>query len=496
MNRKPGYLILLALILLTASFESRGQSVPAGINYQAVARDLSGKELANKSIDIRFSVRSENPLGPVEYQELHSDVITSRYGVFSVVIGNGTRTGGNHPSLADVRWETAPHYVSVEVKFDNEFLDMGTMQFLAVPYALYAQRSLEPGPQGPKGDPGAQGAKGDAGPKGDPGVQGPKGELGATGATGPKGDPGDPATDDQTLSFDGKNLTIDGGNTVNLSTLSIPHSLSILGDTLSILGGNKVGLPNYTQDLSLDGNNILKISKNPLATPLDLTKFLDNTDKQNVSFDQTTGRLSITGGNYADLTWLKNDADADPQNEIQDLTMNGTELSVTGKSNPTKVNLAAYNTDNQALSYNQSTYTLNLTNGGFAVIGKLVAFRVKKYVSTSTSTFYDYTFNSGTLEYNDGDGFNTSDGTFTAPVTGIYTFSVSYNADGSGGARKLTLWYNSAPYEDLAVEIAASTLTTRSVTLKMTAGDVVKLVVNTGLSTSSGIGTFSGFRVY
>ena len=29
---------------------------------------------------------------------------------------------------------------------------MGTMQFLAVPYALYAQRSLEPGPQGPKGE--------------------------------------------------------------------------------------------------------------------------------------------------------------------------------------------------------------------------------------------------------------------------------------------------------------------------------------------------------
>ena len=30
---------------------------------------------------------------------------------------------------------------------------MGTIQFLAVPYALYAQKSLEPGPPGPKGHP-------------------------------------------------------------------------------------------------------------------------------------------------------------------------------------------------------------------------------------------------------------------------------------------------------------------------------------------------------
>ncbi len=45
---------------------------------------------------------------------------------------------------------------------------MGTMQFMAVPYALYAAKSLEPGPAGPPG---------------------------------PKGDPGDPATDDQQLSY-------------------------------------------------------------------------------------------------------------------------------------------------------------------------------------------------------------------------------------------------------------------------------------------------------
>jgi hypothetical protein len=132
---------------------------------------------------------------------------------------------------------------------------MGTMQFLAVPYALYAQKSLEPGPQGPKGD------------------------------------PGDPASDKQTLSFDGNNLSIANGNTVNLSSLNIPHQLTLIGDTLSILGGNKVGLTNQIQDLQLDVNNLLKITKNPTATAIDLSKFT-----QTLSYNSDNYQLSLSNG--------------------------------------------------------------------------------------------------------------------------------------------------------------------------------------------------------
>ena len=34
-----------------------------GVSYQAVARDNYGKELANREIDVRFSVISGNPQG-------------------------------------------------------------------------------------------------------------------------------------------------------------------------------------------------------------------------------------------------------------------------------------------------------------------------------------------------------------------------------------------------------------------------------------------------
>ena len=243
------------LILLLSGTISYGQNVPLGIFYQAVARDNVGKELANKKIDVKFSIISGNPLGTVVYQELYSDVTTSKYGVFSLIIGKGTPTGGLYTNLSQIQWNTAFHYLKVEVKFDNDFIDMGTMQFLAVPYALYAQKSLEPGPQGPKGD------------------------------------PGDPASDKQTLSFDGNNLSIANGNTVNLSSLNIPHQLTLIGDTLSILGGNKVGLTNQIQDLQLDVNNLLKITKNPTATAIDLSKFT-----QTLSYNSDNYQLSLSNG--------------------------------------------------------------------------------------------------------------------------------------------------------------------------------------------------------
>jgi hypothetical protein len=255
---KSCYVLLFFLLFGSASF---GQNVPLGIFYQAVARDNYGKELVNKDIDVKFSIISGNPLGTLVYQELHAHVTTTKFGVFSLIIGHGTPTGGLYGELSQIQWGQAYHYLKVEVKFDNDFIDMGTMQFLAVPYALYAQKSLEPGPAGQKGDPG------------------------------PKGDSGDPASDNQSLSFNGDNLSISGGNTVNLSTLNVPHQLTLLGDTLSIFGGNKVGLTNQIQDLQLDVNNKLKITKNASATAIDLTKFT-----QSLSFNQDNYQLSLSNG--------------------------------------------------------------------------------------------------------------------------------------------------------------------------------------------------------
>ncbi len=185
MKRVSFYVLAASVIMMAATLTAGAQgTVPGGINYQAVARDNNGNELVNTAIEVRFSIRTGSPTGPVIYQEVFTDVTTSRYGVFSLMIGKGDPVLGN---FAEIDWSTANHYLTVEVKFENLFMDMGTMQFMAVPYALYAAKSLEAGPAGPPG---------------------------------PKGDPGDPATDDQQLAYDrnSRDLSISGGNTVKLDT--------------------------------------------------------------------------------------------------------------------------------------------------------------------------------------------------------------------------------------------------------------------------------------
>ena len=118
------YLVLFSLLL--AGSASFGQNVPPGIFYQAVARDNYGKELMNKEIDVKFSIFSGSPIGTLVYQELHEHIITSKFGVFSLIIGNGTPTGGLYGELSQIQWGQAYHWVKIEVKFDNDFIDMGT----------------------------------------------------------------------------------------------------------------------------------------------------------------------------------------------------------------------------------------------------------------------------------------------------------------------------------------------------------------------------------
>ena len=310
-------------------------------------------------------------------------------------------------------------------------------------------------------------------------------------------------------------LPIYPGNTVNLNALindadSDPANeiqyLSMKGDTLSITKGNFVTFAtldvndadadptNEIQDLRLVGN-ILKITRNGEATEVNLAPYLDNTDSQmltwnpatrvlgltnsafsidlsrTLTFSSGTNMLSINGGNSVDLTSLKNDADASTTNElISSVTMQGSELVITEAGTERRVDLSS----------------------------NMIAFRARKLASSLASIATYPTLSNFTELYPQiGTGFSPSSGIFTAPITGIYTFNVSYKADGLGEGRRLSLYLNSELYEDIALSIPeGSTIPTHSVTMRLVAGNEVKLVVYTGLSSETGTATFSGFRVF
>ncbi|XOV94523.1 MAG: hypothetical protein ACFHWX_07420 [Bacteroidota bacterium] len=102
---------------------------------------------------------------------------------------------------------------------------------------------------------------------------------------------------------------------------------------------------------------------------------------QTLEYNSTTNQLTLTGGNSIDLSQLTttdwnglenipddfldgtdevDDADADPQNEIQDLALSGTLLSITNNENATTIDLGGLaGSDNQNLTFNNKVISLS-----------------------------------------------------------------------------------------------------------------------------------------
>ncbi len=465
-----GVLFLVGLFPLSIS-----QNVPMALKYQAVARNNNGEELKSEIIDVRMSVIAGNPDGVVEWQEIHTGVQTSQFGLFSILLGKGDRSGGIVASFEEIPWSESSHYLKVEIKFDQVFLEMGTSQFLSVPYALYSQTSLTPGLEGPPG------------PKGD------------------KGDPGDPATDDQTLSFNGENLSIQGGNTINLSGLK--QYLSLKGDTLSLTNGNYVTLTDVVEDDDADPGNeiqdlmisdhILRITGNQEANPINLNPYLDNSDNQALSYDPATHQLTLANGGSVNLTELLEDDDPDALNEIQDLRLQGNILTITRNGSATDIDLSTYldNSDNQQLSYASSTGILSLENGGAADLNELkniplIGFRAGTDTPQEVGTNVTVLVSFPEL-FDHSECYNN--GVFTAPADGVYSFYVRYDCQYQ---QSLLVYLDGNPYEDFYHEAQSTQFVNFSFLYKLNAGQTVSVYLMTKVVGLCGEGTFSGFRVH
>ena len=166
--------------------------------------------------------------------------------------------------------------------------------------------------------------------------------------------------DDQTLTLSGTNLSIEGGNTVDLSALrdgtedadadpaNEIQTLSFNAATneLSIAGGNSITIPSGGTDADADPTNEIQtiaISGNELTLSNGGGSVTlpsgggGGTDSQTLTFEPATNTLAISGGNSVVIPTGGTDADADPTNEIQDITFNPAtgELSISDGSTVT-----------------------------------------------------------------------------------------------------------------------------------------------------------------
>jgi len=92
---KKTLLTLLSVLFCAITF---AQNVPQGINYQAVARDAAGSELANDTLIVQFSILEG---AAISWQETHA-VNTNDFGLFTAIIGQGTSTSNGNSSTFDL----------------------------------------------------------------------------------------------------------------------------------------------------------------------------------------------------------------------------------------------------------------------------------------------------------------------------------------------------------------------------------------------------------
>ncbi|MDD2196878.1 MAG: hypothetical protein PHW91_06780, partial [Bacteroidales bacterium] len=169
--------------------------VQQGFKYQAEVRNAEGIPLAEQPLNLRITLESTTG-GNTYYTEVH-ELTTNKFGLISIVIGEGSVTYG---ALSEVPWEEGDVTLHAEIKLDGapNFSTLGQSVLYPVPYALYAA-SGQQGPEGPMGPQGEQGLPGETGqvgpegpmgPQGEQGTQGPQGEQGLPGETGPVGPAG------------------------------------------------------------------------------------------------------------------------------------------------------------------------------------------------------------------------------------------------------------------------------------------------------------------
>ncbi|MCX6351469.1 MAG: hypothetical protein NTX03_06380 [Bacteroidetes bacterium] len=125
---------ILSFLCLAFLATTAFSQAPKSINYQAVARDNTGKVIANKTVSLRLSILDSSATGSTIYTETHS-ATTNAFGLFTLAIGNGTVVSG---TFSTINWGGSNKFLKTEMDATGgtSYSVVGTSQFLSVPYTL------------------------------------------------------------------------------------------------------------------------------------------------------------------------------------------------------------------------------------------------------------------------------------------------------------------------------------------------------------------------
>jgi hypothetical protein len=139
--KKSFFFIFLLLISVNAIAQS-------GIFFQAIARDNYTNPAKDLKIHVQSSLIQSSPTGTKVLIEEHQ-TYTDAFGIFNIMVGNGSRVGGSATGLSMIDWAKGPYYLNIKIAitpisafigwdYTKEWIDLGTTIIGTVPFALYS----------------------------------------------------------------------------------------------------------------------------------------------------------------------------------------------------------------------------------------------------------------------------------------------------------------------------------------------------------------------
>ncbi len=133
-------LTLLSTFLMFFTLGLLAQTVPQGMKYQAVARNVDGTIIANQPISLKISLIDESGR-EIYFSETHY-VKTNQLGLFDLTVGDGNVLEGG---LSTVPWDRQDIWMqmALDQRGGNDFVTIYTSRLLTVPYAFHAGTASE-----------------------------------------------------------------------------------------------------------------------------------------------------------------------------------------------------------------------------------------------------------------------------------------------------------------------------------------------------------------
>jgi len=278
---KKSILLFAGLLISILTFAQ----APESFTYQAIVRDNSGQPLPNAPVTFQFNILQSSTSGTIVYSEEQS-VTTNDFGLVNLQIGQGTVQIG---SFSSIDWSSDAYFLNIQIDQGSGLVDMGTQQFISVPYALYAKSAGNGGTTYTAGN-----------------------GISITGNIIENTAP------DQTVTITGSGATTVTGTYPNFTISSTDNVDDADADP-----------NNEIQTLSQSGNNVTLSNGGGTISVADNDNDASN-ELQTLSQLGTNVTLSDGGGTISVA-----DNDNDTTNEIQTLSVSGNQLSISGSGGNT-----------------------------------------------------------------------------------------------------------------------------------------------------------------